>query len=69
MERHLVGNGRLVAAALLCSDVDDDRPVEVAQRAPEHAVERAQVVAWHGPDIRDAQILEKLAGLGEGQDG
>ena len=67
MEAHLVRLGRTVAAALLGPDVDDHRPPEV-QRAVERLEERPDVVTRHDPDVRDAEILEQLARLGEVDD-
>ncbi len=68
VEADLVGDGRLIAAALLGAHVDDDRAVHVAQRAAEHVPQPAQAVAGHRAGVDDAQILEQLAGLGEVDD-
>ena len=67
MEADLVLLGRVVAAALLGPDVDEDRPAEV-ERAPERVLEGPQVVAGHDADVGDPEVLEELARLGEADD-
>ena len=68
MEPDLVGLGRSEAAALLRADVDDGRSRQV-QGTPEGLEQRVHVVTWHDPDVRQAEILEQLTGLGEVDDG
>ena len=68
VEADLVRDGGLVAASLLGSNVNDHRAVHVAQRATEHRVQRRQAVAGHRAGVRDAQVLEQLARLGEVDD-
>ena len=64
MEADLVGLGRLVASALLCPDMDDDRLAQL-EGLGEGPLEGGQVVTGHYADVGDPEVLEQLAGLGE----
>ncbi len=67
VEADLVLLRRVVAPALLGPDVDEDRRIE-GEGAPERVLEGPQVVAGNDSDVRDAEILEELARLGEADD-
>ncbi len=67
MEADLVLDRRPVSVPLLGADVNDDRARQ-GQRGPEGLEEGTEVVARHDADVRDAEILEQLARLGEADD-
>jgi hypothetical protein len=67
VESDLVRLGGAVAAALLRPDVDDRRSGQ-RERALEGLQECVQVVTGDDPDVRDPEVLEELAGLGEVDD-
>ena len=67
VEPDLVGLGGPEAAALLRPDMHDGRTGQ-GQSTSERLEQRVEVVARHGTDVGDPEILEQLPGLGEADD-